>query len=283
MKVIIIIVAFVLLTGTHAVAAPAPVAVKRTGHIVQSESATEAAELVRSGQAGTVVALLVKPGDLVLRGQLLAHLDLATARLNLDTARANLEAKGTLNQMEAQHQAAIVARMEVAEAVRKRHVPKSRLEHAIAMERFANGQREAQLDLKKVQQIHFDHYLAEYERCLFRAPLDGTVTQVLVGIGHPVGLAVHAFTVSNEEQLSIPVVLSTTTAQAALRAGKVPIRAKTPKPVTAWATVAGATDPPAGGSGKILRLLANKSDLPASAVAGTLFEVLLPESQPQAG
>ena len=46
MKVIIIIVAFVLLTGTHAVAAPAPVAGKRTGHIVQSESATEAAELM---------------------------------------------------------------------------------------------------------------------------------------------------------------------------------------------------------------------------------------------
>lgn len=263
-------------------AGPAPVAGKRTGHIVQSESASEAAGLVRSGQAGTVVALLVRPGDPVLKGQLLAHLDLATARLNLDTARANLEAKGALNQMEAQHQAAIAASMEVAEAVRKREVPKSRLEHAIQMERFARAQHEAQLDLKKVQQIHFDHYLAEYERCLFRAPLDGIVTQALVGIGQPVGLAVHAFTVSNEKQLSIPVAVSTSTAQAALRAGKVPIRAKTPKPVTAWATVAGATDSPAGGSEKILRLLANKSDLPASAVAGTLFEVLLPESQPQA-
>ena len=102
--------------------------------IVQSEAATEAESVVRSALAGTVVAVLVNEDEEVVKGQVLAHLDLVGARYAVDTARANLEANGTLHQMEAQHQAARINRMEIEESVRKRKVPKTRLEHAIQME-----------------------------------------------------------------------------------------------------------------------------------------------------
>ena len=100
-----------------------------------------------------------------------------------------------------QYQAAITTRKEIELAVRKRTAAKTRLEHAMNMENFAEGQYQAQRDLKRVQRIHYDHYQREYENSFFRSPIEGTVKEVKVTVGQSVGIAAHVFTISNESKL----------------------------------------------------------------------------------
>ena len=165
--------------------------------------AQQVAEVIRAKRAGILVALFVKPGDLVTKNQVLGHTELDAARLNLDTARANLEATGTLDQMFWQHQALITTREEMEEAVRKRTAPKSRLKFTIAMEQAAQGQYQAQLDIEKVQKINFEHCQKEYEARFIHSPIDGVVSEVKVALGQAVAVGAPVFTVSTASHLSV--------------------------------------------------------------------------------
>ena len=170
-----------------------------------SAVAAQVVEVVRAMRAGTMVELLVKPGDVVRKGQLLGNQEADQAKLNLDTARAALEAKGTLDQMFAQYQALTVSREEMEEAVHKRTAQKSRLRYAILMEDWARGQFEAQQDIKKVQKIYFDHYQNEYEARFFHAPVDGVIAEVKAVLGQAVGVGATVFTISCDSHRLSPV------------------------------------------------------------------------------
>ena len=102
---------------------------------VESETAEQATDQVRVQRVGTVVALFVKPGDPVKKGQVLGHTELDQAKLNLDTAAANLESEGTLNQMYWQHQAMIHSREDAEDNARKRLISQNRLQQALSMEK----------------------------------------------------------------------------------------------------------------------------------------------------
>lgn len=246
---------------------------------VESGLAHDAVQTVRAQRAGTLVALFVKVGDTVAKDQVLGHLDLSQARLNLETSKANLEGTGTLDQMFWQHQAAITARKEVELAVRKRTAAKSRLEHAVNMENYAEGQYQAQRDLKAVQRIHYEHYRREYENCFLRSPIEGTVKEVKVAVGQGVGVAAHVFTISNGSKVEVLVTVPVAAAEAALRAGRLPMRPKAGG-ATVWANVAGVDPPPEPNAPtRTLRLLADRSDAEAGGPGGavpTAFDVMVP-------
>lgn len=245
---------------------------------VESGAAEQVLEVIRAKRAGTLVALMVKPGDVVSKDQVLGHTELDQAKWNCDTARANLEATGTLDQMFWQYKALTTTREEMEESVRKRTAPKSRLQFAINMENWAKGQFQAQQEIKKLQQIHLDYYQKEYDSRFFHSPIDGVVTEVKVALGQAVGMGAPAFTVSNDSHLSVPVTVPAAAAAAALEAGKLSVRAKQGA-ATIWAKVAGVTEHPGTPGGKkILHLWVNKSDLPAGANSQDLkFDVLVPD------
>lgn len=247
---------------------------------VESGVAEPVEEVIRAERAGTVVALLVKPGDVVTKGQMLGHTEVDSAKWNLDTAQANLDATGTLDQMFWQHQAWGVTREEMEDAVRKRTVPKSRLQYVLNMEKVAKSQLEAQQDLKKVQKINLEHFRTEYKSRFFHSPIDGVVTEVRVELGQAVSLAAHAFTVSNSTHLTVPVEVPAATATAALQAGKLSVRPKRGK-TTIWAKVTGVTEEPGTPEGKkILHLWVNKADIPLGAAPNELkFDVLVPQGK----
>jgi len=171
---------------------------------LEPRTAGNVLEVIRAKRAGTLVALFVKPGDVVSKNQLLGHTELDAAKLNVDMARANLESTGTLDQMFWQYQALITTREEVEEAVRKRTAPKSRLQYAIAMENWAKGQYQAQQEIKKVQRINYEHCKLEYEARFFYSPIDGVITEVKVAVAQAVGLGAAAFTLTNDSRVSIP-------------------------------------------------------------------------------
>jgi multidrug efflux pump subunit AcrA (membrane-fusion protein) len=247
--------------------------------LVESAGAARVAEKVRAEAAGTMMAVFVKPGEMVSKGQVLGHLDLDAAKLQLDLAEHTLHAKSNVEAARCQAEAWTVAREETAEAVRKRKVEKTRLDWASAMESYYQAQHQVQLDAEGAQLIQHDYWKSQYEKRFLRAPVDGVVTEVLADVGKKIELGAHVFTVSNENVYSIPVVVPAMLAEAAVPSQSLPVRASDGKSVSK-AMVDSVIDDPRGAGKKIIRLLVKAADFPATIrpkLMGMKFDVLLPE------
>jgi biotin carboxyl carrier protein len=250
--------------------------------IVESGEATAVTEKVRAAAPGTLVAILVKPGDPVKKGGTLGHTELAATKYQLDLARHALENTATLSAAEGQSDAWRATREETEEAVRKRKVEKSRLEWAVGMEKFHRSNYEAQLEQKKIQRIQFEYWQEQYEARFLRAPVDGVVTDVLLEPGKTVGYATHVFTVSNEDCYMVPVSVPARLVRWVLTNSILPLRATHSREPSRGRVDSIIDDPSAPGK-KIIRVLVNETDMPPGAranPAGTTFDVLLPQ-EPQ--
>ena len=248
--------------------------------IVESGEATPVTEKVCSAAPGTLVAILVKPGDAVKKGQLLGHTELAPTKYQLDLARHALENMAPLSAAEGQANASRATREETEEAVRRRTVEKSRLEWAIGMEKFHQSNYEAQLEQKKIQRIQYEYWQAQYEARFMRAPVDGIVTMVLLDTGKTIGYATHVFTVSNKKSYMIPVSVPAKFVHWVLANSILPIRSTQSREVTRGKVDSIIDDPSLPGN-KIIRMLVSETDMPTNAnPAGTTFDVLLPQ-EPQ--
>jgi biotin carboxyl carrier protein len=248
--------------------------------IVESGEATQVDEQVRAAAAGVLVAVFVKAGDEVKKNQVLGHMELAATKYQLDLARQNMQSDSPLRALKALANAWTATREETEDAVRRRQVNESRLEWASNMERYHQGNYEAQLDQKKLQRIHFEYWQQQYEARFFKAPADGVVTQVLLDVGKKVDYGTHVFSVGNDDAYIIPVELPADFAGNISAGSDLPVRAVNGKDV-ARGLVNEILDNPRKAGGKIIRLLLRRSDFPAensSNLAGTRFDVLLPAS-----
>jgi multidrug efflux pump subunit AcrA (membrane-fusion protein) len=253
--------------------------------IVESGEATPVTEKVRSAAPGTLVAILVKPGDAVKKDQVLGHTELAATKYQLDLARHALENIAPLSAAEGQSDAWRATREETEEAVRKRKVEKSRLDWAVGMEKFHRGNYEAQLEQKKIQRIQYEYWQEQYEARFLRAPVDGVVTEVLLEPGKTIGYATHVFTVSNEQSYVVPVSVPAKFVRWILANSMLPIRSTHSQLVTRG-RVDSIVDDPASPDKKIIRLLVSETDLPSgvdSNPTGMTFDVLLPQNAAKAG
>ena len=249
----------------------------RSGEMLLCESAaaSRAQEKVRSATQGVMVNIFVKPGDVVRKGQLLGNLELDATKLQLDLAKHALESKAN-----GQAEAWKVTREETEESVRRHKAEQSRLDWALAMEKFHRGNYGVQLDAEGTQEIQYEYWKDQYEKRFFRAPLDGTVTEVLVDVGKPVTYATHVFTVSNDSSFSLPVTVPAQVAQAAVPNQSIPIRTEDGKSVSR-AVVDSVMDDPATAGHKIVKLLFKAADFPAAIrpkLKGMKFDVLLPQA-----
>ena len=245
----------------------------------QSAGAARVVEKVRSETQGVMVEISVKPGDPVIKGQILGHLELDAVKLQLDLARHAMESKGSVEAARNQAEAWTVAREETAEAVRKRELNESRLQWATAMEKMYQSNYETQLETEKTQAIQYEYCQQQYDKHFLRAPVDGIVSEVVVEPGKSVTFATHVFTISNDDDFIIPVSVPAALAEAAVTKSSVPVRSSDGKSVS-HARVDGVTDDPRTTGGKILRLLVHAADFPAlvrAKLKGMKFDVLLPE------
>jgi biotin carboxyl carrier protein len=253
----------------------------RSGEMVLFESAgaTKVAEKVRSNVQGVMFDVFVKVGDIVKKGQILGNTELDATKLQLDLAQRALESKANVESARNQAEAWTVAREETEEAVRRRKMEESRLQWALAMEKMYKANYEVQLDLEKTQQVQYDYWKEQYDKRFFVAPVDGVVSEVLVDVGKPVNFATHVFTIGNENIYILPVTVPAELAGAAVPNEKLPVRSSDGKSVTR-ALVDSVMDDPRAAGRKIIRLLVQKADFPATMRAklmGMKFDVLLPE------
>lgn len=245
----------------------------------ESAGAARVVEVVRSKAQGVMVEVFVKPGDPVVKGQVLGHMDLESTKLQLDLARQNAESSAKLDAAQSQAEAWTVTREEIEESVRKREAKETRLNWAMAMEKMYEAQYEAQVDARKTEQIQLDYWEKQYENRFFRAPVDGIVSEVKVEVGKPVNLAVHAFTVSNENTYMLPVNVPSQLAENAVPNESLHVRSADGKSVSR-ALIDSVMDDPRATGRKIVKLLVRVADLSATTRAhlpGMKFDVLVPQ------
>lgn len=245
----------------------------------ESGAAARVIEKVRASRPGTVIEVSVKVGDTVKKGQLLGHTELDAVKMSKDVAQANLEAQGNVDEKFWQHKAWTIQREEAEEAVKKRQVPKSRLEWATSMEKMYEAMYRTQLEAEDLQKLQYEFYTQEYDARFFRAPVEGVVSEVLVTPGQGVNFATHVATVKNEAQFSVPVTLPVSLADSAMRAGTLLVRSPNGRAMIRAVVDSMIDDPSAPGERKIAKLLINEADLPSipgQKTEGVKFDVFVP-------
>ncbi len=244
----------------------------------ESAGASRVIERVRAGSTGVMFQIFVQVGDNVQKGQVLGHTELEATKLQLDLTRQALEDRSNLEAMEGQAAAWTVTREETEDAVHRRKVEKSRLNWALGMEKMFRGTYNAQLGLKKTQQIQHDYWKDQYEKRFFRSPVDGVVSEVLVEVGKPINYATHVFTIKNDDTYVVPVTVPASLAHSTAPQDSLAVRASDGKTVSRGLVDSVSDDPGTTGR-KIIKLLVQAADFPAASRASLLgmkFDVLLP-------
>lgn len=247
--------------------------------LFESAGASRVVEKVRSGAPGVMFAVFVKPGDFVRKGQMLGHTELDATKLQLDLARQAMISTANVEAAKNHAEAWTVAREETEAAVRRRKLDESRLDWALAMEKFHRANYEVQLDAESVQQIQYDYWKDQFDKRHFRAPVEGVVSEVLVEVGKPVNFGTHVFTISNETTYSMPVTVPASLAVAAVPNKTLPVRSADGKSVSR-ALVDSVMDDPKAAGRKIIKLLVKAADFPSTTrpnLMGMKFDVLLPQ------
>jgi multidrug efflux pump subunit AcrA (membrane-fusion protein) len=247
--------------------------------LFESNAAVGVSEKVRAQAPGVLMEVFVKPGDYVIKGQILAHTELDAAKLHMDLTKRALENKTNVESAKAHADAWRVAREETEEQVRRRRAEKTRLEWAISMEKMHQANYEAQLELEKVQEVQYFSAKQQFEKRFLRATVHGVVTEKLVDVGKPVNFATHVFTISNQSAFSIPVPVPAPVAAAVKPNETIPVRSADGN-VVKRAVVDSVTDSPRSAGEKIVRLLVESTDFPMasrSSLAGMKFDVLMPQ------
>jgi len=257
-----------------------PAIAKEDGIVrIQSGSASLVVEIVRAASQGTVVEVPVKVGDIVTKGECLGHTELYSTKLNLDMAQANFDAKGSVDQAQAQYDANIVLRKEAEQGLRQGKVTRADLDWAMDQEKMTEAQYHQQLDSKTMQKIQLDYWKDEFERRFFRAPVDGTISEVFIKLGTGVSYATQLFTIRNDSEYSVPVTVSAALADTATRTGSVMVLAPNGKTLIRAVVNNVTDDPSAPGVKKVLQLLVQKDDVPVTTGTkpdGLKFDVFIP-------
>jgi multidrug resistance efflux pump len=270
------IVSSLCLLSSHALAQ----STQRSKMIVESGAASPVSEKIRAAVPGIIVAVLVKEGDAVKKGQVLGHMELAPSKYQLDLARQTMENMASLRAYKALAEAWTATREETELAVRKRTVAETRLQWASSMERYHQNNYEAQLEQKKIQRLNYEYWLQQHEARFFKSPVDGVVTETMLEIGRKVDYGTHVFSVGNEDSYLVPVELPAELAATVSTGSGLSVRS-----VNGGGVMRGLVeeilDNPKETGGKIVKLLLRRSDFTArggSTLAGTKFDVLLPQS-----
>jgi len=245
----------------------------------ESGAAARVVEKVRASRPGVVIEVYAKVGDTVKKGQVLGHTELDTVRMSRDIAQVTMEAQGNVDEKFWQQKAWTVQREEAEEAVKRRQVPKTRLEWATSMEKMYEAQYRTQLEIEDIQKIQYEYFNEEYEARFFRSPVEGVVSELLVAPGQGVNFATHVATVKNEKQFSVPVTLPASLADSAMRAGTLLVRSPNGRAMIRAVVDSMIDDPSAPGERKIAKLLINEADLPSvpgQKTDGVKFDVFVP-------
>ncbi len=268
-----------LLNGTGT--AQAQDAPQSVGGLVQfaADQAGTPTQAVRSEAAGTITRVYASPGQAVKFGDVLAEMDYDQQLYQMNVAKAQAEAEGGLQTAEGQLVQRKADLEEARELYRRRQVAEYRVDSALGMVQWAEGQVRSIREQKEFQKISYDYWAREYEKRFIRSPFTGVVSEVKATEGQGLGIAAHAFTVGNPDAMIVTTSVPADQARALAIKDRVTVR-KPGEKVFSTATVQEILDDPASnGARKLVRIFYLKST-PDEKIAPGKFDVLLPKSGP---
>ena len=138
---------------------------------------------VACAESGLLETLLVKPGDRVKAGEVLAQLDMTLAEVQLAIARAQANAHGKLDQARAESELAEKKTRSIQQAREKKHSTQSELDRSIAELKIAEGRLLAEQDESQILALQADRMDKLVQQRNIIAPIDGIVTKVIKSTG----------------------------------------------------------------------------------------------------
>ena len=263
-------------------AAPSPAAVSDILKFESDDPASVVQE-VRTLAPGTIIKVYAKPGKEVKQGELLAELDYDQQKYQMDLSRSQTEAEGGLRTSMSQLEQRKAELSEVQEQYRKRQVAKYRVDVGQALVDHAEGQLRSIKEQKEYFKIQYDYWVREYEKRFILSPFNGIVTEAKVTEGQGVGVAAHAFTISNPNAVIFSVSLPLEAVGTLGADDKVFVKSQGAGGMTQARVHEVLVDPASNGTRRILRVLVEGAGRGAGSdpsKALSKFDVFLPKNPP---
>ncbi len=138
---------------------------------------------VACAESGLIDQIMVRPGDTVHVGQMLASLNLDQPRIMVATAQAQADAVGKIESAKAEVELQTRRVEAIAEGQSNGATSKSELERAQVELKIARGRLAAELEDLQIQKLHVQRLQKQLEQHTVVAPFDGTVVRLFKEIG----------------------------------------------------------------------------------------------------
>lgn len=137
-------------------------------------------------ETGVVAELLVREGDAVTKGQLLATLDTDILQATLEISKAQMQSTGKIDAAQAEWQVGKSKLEKLRELRAKGHASQSELERAEADCAIAEARLRMAREDQAVSALECKRIEAQLERRRIRSPIDGTVLKVFKDTGEAI-------------------------------------------------------------------------------------------------
>lgn len=131
-----------------------------------------------AAEMGTLASVIVREGDVVTTGQLLASLDNAVLRASLDVARAGMLAKGELQSASTQLELKKVEQEKLQQLFERNHASQQELDRITGEVQIAEARLQSvreDLEVRRLEHARIDAQLQQRE---IRSTIDGVVVEV---------------------------------------------------------------------------------------------------------
>lgn len=132
---------------------------------------------------GLLESVLVKPGDRVKSGDILAQLDMTLVEVQLDIARSQANSIGKIEQVQAEAELAEKKVRSIQNARENNHSTQSELDRALAELKIVNGRLHAEQDERNILQLQATRMEKLIGQRRIIAPIDGVVQKVHKSVG----------------------------------------------------------------------------------------------------
>lgn len=163
---------------------------------------------VSTREEGVLEKILVKRGDIVRKGQVVARLESRLEKIALEFAAARAEMQGEVESRRATHEYALRQRDRVNELYKDNAISFNDKDRAETDVRLAEMELQVALDNHRLAQIERDRAAEQLELRSIRSPVDGVIVEILLVPGESVeDRAREIMTIAEVDPLNVEVIL----------------------------------------------------------------------------
>lgn len=163
---------------------------------------------VSTREVGVLEKILVKRGDIVKKGQVVAKLESSLEAIALDFADARAKMKGEVESRQATHEYMLRQRDRITELYADNAISFNEKDKAETDVRLAETELQVALDNQRLMQIERERAARRLELRSIRSPVDGVIVEILLVPGESVeDRAREIMTIAEVDPLKVEVIV----------------------------------------------------------------------------